>query len=609
MAQFKGSKSESMPRFGAGDPKGICVPGRRAIMYSVAEITSNFCASQRIAVRRAGMRKFAMTDKDVTNSEQRPEIERAWHRAVLSGLDPGMEVQARSLSEVDTQTRLAVAARPVLDKLVDELVDTRFAILLADQTARIIDRRVGNRGVGRALDRVLAVPGFQYLEEVSGTNALATAFELRKPIAVTGDEHFLEALKRFACYGAPIIHPITHRVEGVIDISGPVSDATALLGPFLMRATRDIEERLLEGSRVAEKQLLAAFQSITRRRQHAVVAVGESLILTNRAAVDLVDGSDSVALLAIAADMPERSSREEMLVLNSGIEVSVRAKTVDGTKGGVLFELIEKHIPRPTRTSRQSLIEKSRQKPVPEKGVETSRVVLVTGESGTGRTTAAKIIAGKASAAFDASDSIGDEENWFANVRAALLDGEESVLIDDIDVLSPRVAHQLETTMQVSRNPVVMTSLPASQLGGAHRPLTSLAMTRKELIPIRSHPNFVALVKSVVDTLAPHSTIEVAPSVLQILAKQSWPGNIRELRDVLEFAVRGRQRGVVAEQDLPQTLPTKSHARRRLSLIEAAERDAIVSALRASNGNKSAAAAALGIGRTTLYSRLQRYQS
>ncbi|HJT95654.1 MAG TPA: hypothetical protein VJ777_27560, partial [Mycobacterium sp.] len=99
-----------------------------------------------------------------------------------------------------------------MDEMVDELADTRFSILLADRTSRIIDRRVNNRASGRALDRVLAVPGFQYLEELSGTNSLATTFELRRPISVTGEEHFLEALRCFCCYGAPIIHPVTHRL-------------------------------------------------------------------------------------------------------------------------------------------------------------------------------------------------------------------------------------------------------------------------------------------------------------------------------------------------------------------------------------------------------------
>ncbi|MEV6338827.1 helix-turn-helix domain-containing protein [Nocardia vinacea] len=50
----------------------------------------------------------------------------------------------------------------------------------------------------------------------------------------------------------------------------------------------------------------------------------------------------------------------------------------------------------------------------------------------------------------------------------------------------------------------------------------------------------------------------------------------------------------------------RSPATRRLTLLNTAERDAIVAAPRAANGNKTAAE--LGIGRTTLYARLRQYR-
>ena len=245
------------------------------------------------------------------SAKRRPEIELSWHRARLSGLDPGMDVRETPIADVDKHSRLAVAAGPVLDKMFDELADTRFSIALADRTSRIIDRRVNSQAIGRALDRVLAVPGFQYLEEVSGTNSLATAFELRRPIAVTGEEHFLEALRCFCCYGAPIIHPVTHRLEGVIDVSGAVEDATALLGPFLMRAAarhrRAPARGITRGRKAAARRIPGP-----RESADAVMALGEDVMLANTAAVDLVKGADHVALRAIAADL---SSHDAVRVL------------------------------------------------------------------------------------------------------------------------------------------------------------------------------------------------------------------------------------------------------------------------------------------------------
>ena len=541
-------------------------------------------------------------------SGRRPEIELAWHRATLSGLDPGMEVRETAISDIEVRSTLTIAAGPVLDKMVDELADTRFSILLADRTSRIVDRRVTSSTIGRALDRVLAVPGFQYLEEVSGTNSLATAFELRRPIAVTGEEHFLEALRCFCCYGAPIIHPVTHRLEGVIDVSGPVADATTLLGPFLMRAARDIEERLLEGSRMAEKQLLAEFQAHANQRRYAVVALGENLVLTNSAAVDLVKGSDHVALRAIAADLPGTAPVECSLTLASGTEVSVRARAVTGSHGGALFEITEGGTPksrRPAATGGAPVIGAPDNEPIL---TGLSRTILITGEPGTGRTTTARTIGGPECTVFDAADAIGDEERWFLDVRSALLKNDGSIVIDNIDGLSPWLAGQLAGPVRVSRNPVVLTSAPVPDLDNPHRALASLALTRHELQPLRTYPHkLAAFAKSVLAELLPESTVELAPSALHLLATQPWPGNIRELRAVLEYAARGRERGMIVEHDLPDTVRMNTSTARSLTLMETAERDAIVAALRTSNGNRAAAAAELGIGRTTLYARLRRY--
>ena len=111
-----------------------------------------------------------------------------------------MEVPEVPIAEVDRRSRLITAAAPVLEAMMAELADTRFSVLLADRTATIVDRRVGRHGLDRDLDRALAVPGVRYVEDVSGTNSLATAFELQQPIAVSGEEHFLEALRVFTCY-------------------------------------------------------------------------------------------------------------------------------------------------------------------------------------------------------------------------------------------------------------------------------------------------------------------------------------------------------------------------------------------------------------------------
>jgi transcriptional regulator of acetoin/glycerol metabolism len=75
---------------------------------------------------------------------------------------------------------------------------------------------------------------------------------------------------------------------------------------------------------------------------------------------------------------------------------------------------------------------------------------------------------------------------------------------------------------------------------------------------------------------------------------------------VLTDLVRDVPASIIQRRHLPQHLQ-QSPPRRHLTMIEAAEREAIIKALDAASGNRSDAALLLGIGRTTLYRRLKHF--
>jgi hypothetical protein len=189
------------------------------------------------------------------------------------------------------------------------------------------------------------------------------------------------------------------------------------------------------------------------------------------------------------------------------------------------------------------------------------------------------------------------------------LGGVQPVVIDDIDLLNPRLAGLLATSIQAGSTRVIMTSGPVDGLTGAHRALGSLALAHHDVQPLRRYAHRIAMIaKSILAEILQGSTVEGAASAMSVLAAQSWPGNLRELRAVLDYAARERERGLIIDTDLPESIRLAERPSRPLTLMESAERDAIVAALRASDGNRVAAAAALGIGRTTLYARLRQYR-
>ncbi|MBI5108748.1 MAG: sigma 54-interacting transcriptional regulator [Rhodocyclales bacterium] len=103
---------------------------------------------------------------------------------------------------------------------------------------------------------------------------------------------------------------------------------------------------------------------------------------------------------------------------------------------------------------------------------------------------------------------------------------------------------------------------------------------------------------------------DIAADALQRLHQHGWPGNIRELQNVLERALMMSDGEVLARADIDAVLPAAKAAApapASLSLAEAiaeAERHSIRKALAACGGNKARAAAELGISRTSLYEKI-----
>ena len=91
------------------------------------------------------------------------------------------------------------------------------------------------------------------------------------------------------------------------------------------------------------------------------------------------------------------------------------------------------------------------------------------------------------------------------------------------------------------------------------------------------------------------------------LLTHAWPGNVRELRQKIMGAVLQAQEGMVAKEhlELTGTKPTSPVSFALHNDME--EKERILRALKQANGNRSIAAELLGIGRTTLYSKLEEY--
>lgn len=546
----------------------------------------------------------------------RPEIALSWKRSELSGVAPGLAFTASPDDDLDLTGRLLRAARPVLDEVGLQISGTELCVLLADPDCRIVARVFDNPVVERHMEALGVVVGSRFGEDTAGTNALGTPLEVRRGVVVNGAEHYLEQFKGLSCYGHPIIHPMTRRVEGILDMTCLGPQVNSLFAPFLQRAAADIERRLLEGARASEQRLVDAFHRVSPQRQVAVAAIGEDLLLSNRTAQEMLDGADHAVLRGLAADLQPDQSRTVHLELASGEAVTVRADRIAGADGGALF-LVQPEV-RPTPIPRGST------RPEPA-GARIRRTLLrlrsgvdavaVLGEPGTGRTCAARDLAGPRPAhRIDAAwAAVRGVDTWVAELGAHLR-GDGVLVVEQVQLL-PEVALPLLAPALAGGGPrIVLTGPPEAELPRQVAALVARCPERVVLPALRQRRGeFPDLAQGMLDELA-HGARLTAPA-LEALAAAQWPGNLAELRVVLakaverstgtEAAAAGSRVGVrITVADLPSRCRTSDRVA-RLGGRERAERQAIVEALAACGGNKVHAAAQLGISRSTLYTRLR----
>jgi DNA-binding NtrC family response regulator len=111
--------------------------------------------------------------------------------------------------------------------------------------------------------------------------------------------------------------------------------------------------------------------------------------------------------------------------------------------------------------------------------------------------------------------------------------------------------------------------------------------------------------------LGPH-TMAIDPAALACLTAYDWPGNIRELANVVERAQILAEGATITLDDLPEALVnaaprTADTEAENPEALDSVERHHVFAVLAKCGGNKVAAAKALGVSRRTLYRLIEKY--
>ncbi|WND17044.1 sigma-54-dependent Fis family transcriptional regulator [Streptomyces violaceus] len=580
------------------------------------------------------------------------EVAAAWRRARFFGVPHDLKAPAaRPVRPVESA--LLDAARPVLDRIVPALGAGRSLLILTDERLRVL--WTAGRVPGLETCPVLS-------EQEVGNNSAALALRTRRRAEMHGPEHYLDRWQDVSAVTVPLLDPESAQVLGTVTVASRLSTARTPhpQAALAEAAAAAVETELRTRAGRAERVLLDAYLRATgpdgaRGADLAVVALDgrnrlvsdaaqrlltpEVLEALERTAVSVrrgggAGGAEDTGAAGCTARLGdgageaegtepgERTRRLEDGVSGAGVIEGAGctaritpARLDDGTVLGIVAVLeplgdpvrSAPAAPRPPVTLTGSSVP---WRHAVARGVELARSpepLLLTGERGTGKSALARELLGQgpvrvADAARDTGLD-GALAAWPAD-RPLLLRHAERLEQPGVAALNSLLDTHPDTR-------VLVTYTPGAQVGPClQRLLDKLSARSVTLPPLRERAEDI---RELLPVLAPRTLPGQPPltwtlDALRALELHPWPGNVTELAHVVRaLAEQRRMFGPVRRAELPDAV-REGPAARPLSPMEHAERAAILEALRRHGGNKARAAAALGIGRATLYRKLRGYR-
>jgi transcriptional regulator of acetoin/glycerol metabolism len=556
----------------------------------------------------------------------RDVIERSWRRCVAEAV-PTSPDSIPYRDAADLQPVLQEAAAPVLDRLGEHLTDVRVAMFVSDESGRIVLRRAHEPRQRTLLDRASAAEGFDFSETSVGTNGLGTVVEERRPLVVCGTEHYNDLLEPFTCAGTPIFEPFTRRLLGTFSLASDAADASPLMYGIATDVGRQIEANLTAMLGAREQALIRAYLLADQAEREPVIVVNERTVFANTAGLAFLTSESHALLWAHLREAPRTPGPARTLVpLPAGWQDAV-VEPVDGRHGEhpaycirllpALPDVAAGRRKRPTADRTELHVH-----PLPEVDRQLAAAarhresLALDGGPGTGKLHTARAVLAAAFAepaplVLDvATFRPGRQAEWFDPATGALDAGHGVVLRHLQDLPLPdvnRVKALAERAQAAARGVPLVVTVDLTAAPGHVSALVGQLATTVQLPALRDmHRHIPELVTGVLATLTgPAAGTRFSSDALQTLMSSPWPGNVGELRRTVEALASRLPGRTVRSADLPAALQTAPH--RRLTLMETAERQAIVTALHRCGGNRSRAAEELGIGRTTLYRKMQHH--
>ncbi len=593
-------------------------------------------------------RQSFLAEGSTQQFEVRAPVLASWRRSRDWQVPPD-RVNPAYVRDPALDTPLTRSALPVLRRVRANLGDQPVAVILTDAAGVVQARMTSDDELERQLDEVRLAPGFGYAESSVGTNGLGTALESGQSAQVAGPEHYAAPLAGLASAGVPICLPISGKQVGAVGLACRHSGAElSSAGPLLLALVKTIADQiaqalLCDGS-ARELELLRDYLRACWHSSGIVLALNPDLVMMNDQARHALEPGDTEVLLGHASEALAGGRANAVQVeLPTGLTARMHcrpsgpagpASPAAGPGGPAASGVVQVKLLDPARladgaapaarTVLPGLVGSGtrwlRSSQQVQESYEAGEWLALQGEPGAGKLALARAVHQRRNPArrFDVFDAAGEPgevtPGWLGSVREAVLNAEGDVVIRHVDQLAGKQADALAAALREARpasgEPGTWVAVTMAEGSDALTGLLRLFPTTVTLPCLRQHLEDVpALTELFLGRLSQQGSqqggLTCSPEAMKLLTRSSWPGNVEQLWQVVRSVVQRGRAGSIRPADLPPECWTVS--RRRLSPLEALERDAIIQGLLDTGGNKARAAESLGMSRATIYRKIHEY--
>lgn len=602
----------------------------------------------------------------------RSEILQSWERCAGNNVDPFQKkspavMDQDKLMELTNDSELYDTSKPIIDNLYKDVKNTGHLIVLSDHTGRIIHLQ-GDFKTKKHAQNMNFISGADWSEKTAGSNAIGTSIISGQPIQILSYEHYCHGVHPWVCSASPIRDPLTKEIIGVINLTG-FSQLTQPHSLFVAQSLANvIEQRLLANAQSKLMYLSSQYEKLVNKRSTSHVIILDNalnIVQASEKTLEILDISnwghfwhqeDLIKLKEILLNdttQHELEWKSDLLKLNFFIQPILLSSEHIG------YSLrIERVGPSSVNNNEISL------KNIVGESVEIHKVisklptiakanvpVLITGESGTGKEVIARSIhqnserknkpfiavnCGAFPENLISSELFGYEAGTFtggdpkgkigkfeeANGGTLLLDeiGEMPV---ELQVHLLRVLQEKQVVRIGSSDPIpIDVRIIATTNKNLEQSITKqtfrsdlyfrLNIVELHLPKLKNREGDINLL---VDYFAfqfatkhGKSAPTINQSVRHFFNQYHWPGNIRELMNVMEYAVLFCVDNHITLDSLPDSVIKRNKKENiQLSPFELNEKKKISQLIVETNGNISAIARHCEIARTTLYRKIEKY--